>query len=71
MEAKNKGNAAFTAGNFKEAIEHFTEAIKHDPQNHVLYSNRSASYVSSGKFEEGLADAEQTVKIKPDWARVC
>lgn len=41
-----KGNAAFAAGKHEEAIEHFTEGIKVDPSNHVLYSNRSASLVS-------------------------
>ncbi len=40
-----KGNAAFSAGNYEEAIQHFTAAIEKDPSNHVLYSNRSASHV--------------------------
>lgn len=40
-----KGNAAFQSGNHEEAVKHFTEAIELDPQNHVLYSNRSAALV--------------------------
>ena len=44
---QKKGNAAFAAGNHEEAIEHFSEGIKVDPGNHVLYSNRSASLVGS------------------------
>ncbi len=40
-----QGNAAFSAGNFQEAIGFFTKAIEKDPNNHVLYSNRSACNV--------------------------
>ncbi|CAI5504912.1 unnamed protein product, partial [Closterium sp. Naga37s-1] len=36
-EAKARGNAAFSAGRFEEAVEHFTDAIKLAPDNHVLY----------------------------------
>jgi len=69
VEAKNKGNAAFSAGNFEEAITHFTEAIKLDPTNHVLYSNRSAAYASLKRYSEARADAEKTIELKPDWPR--
>ncbi len=31
------GNAAFVAGQYEKAIKHFTEAIKNDPSNAILY----------------------------------
>lgn len=68
-EAKAKGNAAFSAGNFDEAVRHFTDAINLAPTNHVLYSNRSAAYASLNKFTEALSDAEKTVDLKPDWGK--
>jgi stress-induced-phosphoprotein 1 len=68
-EAKAKGNAAFSAGKFDEAIEHFSAAISLTPENHVLYSNRSASYASLQKYTEALADAKKTVEIKPNWGK--
>lgn len=68
-EAKAKGNAAFSAGNFTDAINHFTEAINLAPTNHVLYSNRSAAYASLGKYSDALSDAQKTVDLKPDWAK--
>ena len=43
-ELKNKGNAFFSEKKFPEAVAAFTEAIAVDANNHVLYSNRSASY---------------------------
>ncbi|KAH0644154.1 hypothetical protein KY284_032038 [Solanum tuberosum] len=68
-EAKSKGNAAFAAGNFTDAVRHFTEAINLSPNNHVLYSNRSAAYASLNKYSEALIDAEKTVELKLDWSK--
>ncbi|KAJ4956088.1 hypothetical protein NE237_012871 [Protea cynaroides] len=68
-EAKAKGNAAFSAGRFDEAIQFFSEAINFAPTNHVLYSNRSAAYASLHKYNEALDDAKKTVEIKPDWSK--
>jgi stress-induced-phosphoprotein 1 len=70
LEAKNKGNAAFSAGNYQDAVKHFSEAISLDPNNHVLYSNRSAAYASLKQYKEALNDANTTIKLKPDWAKV-
>ncbi|XP_044731476.1 stress-induced-phosphoprotein 1 [Chrysoperla carnea] len=66
---KEQGNSALSAGNFDEAIKHYTDAINLDSSNHVLYSNRSAAYAKAGKYELALADAEKTVELKPDWAK--
>ncbi|CAL5030788.1 unnamed protein product [Urochloa decumbens] len=68
-EAKAKGNAAFSAGRFEEAVGHFGDAIALAPDNHVLYSNRSAAHASLGHYSEALADAERTVALRPDWAK--
>ncbi|PRW58562.1 Heat shock STI [Chlorella sorokiniana] len=68
-ELKAKGNAAFSAGKFPEAAEHFSAAIGVDPSNHVLYSNRSAAYASMGSYAQALEDAQKTVELKPDWAK--
>nr|XP_043629595.1 hsp70-Hsp90 organizing protein 3-like [Erigeron canadensis] len=68
-EAKAKGNAAFSAGKFTDAINHFTDAINLAPTNHVLYSNRSAAYASLNQYSEALSDAKKTVDLKPDWSK--
>ncbi|CAA7054438.1 unnamed protein product [Microthlaspi erraticum] len=68
-EAKAKGNAAFSSGDYAAAITHFTEAIDLAPTNHVLYSNRSAAYASLHRYTEALSDAKKTVELKPDWSK--
>eukprot|EP00252_Welwitschia_mirabilis_P010099 TRINITY_DN2321_c0_g1_i4.p1 TRINITY_DN2321_c0_g1~~TRINITY_DN2321_c0_g1_i4.p1 ORF type:complete len:423 (-),score=98.36 TRINITY_DN2321_c0_g1_i4:872-2140(-) len=68
-EAKAKGNVAFSAGNYSEAVKHFTAAISFAPGNHVLYSNRSAAYASLHDYNKALEDAKKTVELKPDWSK--
>lgn len=68
-EAKAKGNAAFSAGDFSTAVRHFSDAIELAPTNHVLYSNRSAAYASLHQYSEALVDAKKTVELKPDWPK--
>jgi stress-induced-phosphoprotein 1 len=47
----------------------FTQAISVQPDNHILYSNRSAAYASKKDWDNALADAEKTTQIKPDWPK--
>lgn len=47
----------------------FTQAIALEPENHILYSNRSAAYASKKEWDNALDDAQKTVDIKPDWAK--
>lgn len=66
---KAEGNKLFTAKDFNGAIEKFSAAIDIEPQNHVLYSNRSGAYASLKNFDKALEDANKTTEIKPDWAK--
>ncbi|CAG8537095.1 10334_t:CDS:10 [Funneliformis caledonium] len=68
-EFKSQGNKSFAAKDYDKAIELFTKAIDLDPSNHVLYSNRSASYASLKKYDKALEDANKTVELKKDWAK--
>ncbi|RYC65856.1 hypothetical protein CHU98_g354 [Xylaria longipes] len=68
-ELKTLGNNAMAAKNFDEAIDAFTKAIEQAPENHVLYSNRSAAYASKRDWTNALQDAEKTTQVKPDWPR--
>lgn len=49
---------------------HYSAAIARDPNNHVLFSNRSAAYARLGDYTRALADACRTLELRPDWAKV-
>ncbi|XP_021199233.3 stress-induced-phosphoprotein 1 [Helicoverpa armigera] len=68
-QLKEKGNAALSWGKFDEAVKYYTEAIALDPQNHVLYSNRSAAYAKDENYAAALADADQTIALNPTWSK--
>ena len=70
VQWKTEGNEEMKRGNNKGAIDCYTEAIKQDPSNHVLYSNRSAAYAKEEKYSKALKDAEETIKINPKWGKV-
>ncbi|KAJ0404904.1 hypothetical protein ATCC90586_001012 [Pythium insidiosum] len=73
-QAKDRGNRAFAAANYREAVACFSEAIalherSGEGQPHVYYSNRSASHLKLGDGASALADADKCVALKRDWAR--
>lgn len=68
-EHKAKGNAAFSSGNFQEAITHYSAGIAVDGSNHVLYSNRSACQAKVGNWDSALNDALKCVELKPDFVK--
>jgi stress-induced-phosphoprotein 1 len=68
-EMKDKGNAAFKHKKYENALNYYSEAIKLDPNDHVLYSNRSVCYYNMKKFDKALEDADACIKIKTDFGR--
>lgn len=66
---KDQGNAHFKAGNYLKAAAVYTQAIKADPSNATLYSNRSAAFLNLVKLSKALADAETTIKLNPTWEK--
>lgn len=69
-EYKAQGNKHFAAKEFEQAIEYFTKAIEASPTpNHVLFSNRSASYASLKNYKKALEDAQQCIETNSLWAK--
>lgn len=64
------GNQCIKDGKAIEAIFHYTHAIKLDPKNYSLHSNRSLAFLKSEQYYYALEDAKETIRLKPDWAKV-
>ena len=76
-DAKGRGNAAVSAGDYVAAIESYTEALKAAPATYfdpegpaaAVLSNRSFAHLNCGFFEKALQDANDCIKLRPDWAK--
>ncbi|KAL8481683.1 hypothetical protein ACS0TY_027991 [Phlomoides rotata] len=69
ISLKDQGNEFFKAGNYLKAAALYTQAIKQDPSNPTLYSNRAAAFLHLVKLNKSLADADKTISLKPDWEK--
>mmetsp|Transcript_53375 Transcript_53375/g.155570 ORF Transcript_53375/g.155570 Transcript_53375/m.155570 type:complete len:441 (-) Transcript_53375:36-1358(-) len=81
LALKEKGNAAFKASDYDEAIDAYSKALELDQTQHLCFSNRSAAYLKLGCksgtaeaskadfLEKALADADKCVEINPAWAK--
>ncbi|KAF9794678.1 hypothetical protein SFRURICE_019556 [Spodoptera frugiperda] len=68
-ELKVKGNECVKDGKYIEAVLHYTQAIKMDPNNYLLYSNRSFAFLKLDQHYLSLQDANETVRLQPQWAK--
>lgn len=69
MIAKKKGNDAYLAKKYDEAISFYSEAINLEPDNAVFYSNRSACYAALKQWQKAYEDAIQCVAKDPKFIK--
>lgn len=68
-ELKVEGNRAMALKDYSLAIARYTEAIGLDPTNVVYLSNRAAAHSSSQKHDKAVEDAENAIKLNPDFSK--
>ncbi len=69
MDKKEEANNFFKEGKYEEAIKTYSEILEADPENYLILSNRSATYIKMEKYDEALLDAAKCTKLKPDWGK--
>ncbi|RVE68477.1 hypothetical protein OJAV_G00091660 [Oryzias javanicus] len=70
MEKVQQSNEACQRGDFQAAVRLYNEALQADPQNCILFSNRSAAFLKLGEHQAALDDAERACELNPKWPKV-
>ena len=60
-----RGVARYKAEMHDEAIEHYTNAIRANPDFAYAYNNRGAAYFEKGKYEPAINDFTEAINLSP------
>ena len=60
------GKAMTDSYNYAGAIEVFTKALEHEPQNADMYALRGDAYFKIEKYHDALKDYEKAISLQPD-----
>jgi len=68
-QEKEKGNTLVKDGKFVEAKAVYDEAIKRNPKDHTLYSNRALCYSKLMEWPAAKADCDKALELCPNFVR--
>lgn len=68
---KRKGDIAFVSKRYQEALNAYSQSLRHKTSNHVVWANRSAVYLRLGKPQHALEDARRARTLDESYTKVC
>jgi len=68
-QEKEKGNAFVKEGKFIEAKAAYDEAIRRNPKDHTIYSNRALCYMKLMEWPSAKMDCDKALEIDPKFVR--
>ena len=69
IELRTKANKMYSSGNLGEAMQLYNRAFNLAPDDHLVLSNRSITFLKMGNALKALEDAELAVALRPDWPK--
>jgi tetratricopeptide (TPR) repeat protein len=66
--AFDRGNQAYHAGDYQQAITDYTEAIRLKPDYAEAFNNRGNSYSELKQYDKAIGDYNEAIRLKPDYA---
>ncbi|KAI6708704.1 U-box domain-containing protein [Diplocarpon mali] len=65
LEYKDKGNKCFQSGDYEGAEVLYSKAIQHDPNNPLLYTNRSMALLKLSLYTRVVTDTQHAISLLP------
>ncbi|MDO3378484.1 tetratricopeptide repeat protein [Geoalkalibacter halelectricus] len=61
----HRGMARFAVGDYRQALQDFSQVLRFDGANHRAYANRGLCYRLLGRLQQSLKDYEKAVEMAP------